>query len=354
MIGNDAFARALLSPEPHRVVQDTGPIPEADFADLLNARRVRRMSDYVKLSLAATMLACRDAGIDDIPAFAATCSALLGSMHGSANFSESYYRQIVREGIGGANPMLFAEGVPNAAAAHLSLMLSLKGPCQTVIGTRTAGLDALHLAAVRIASGEWDRAIVGAAEEYSSLVNAAYRQWGLHTELLPAAPFSGGPGGFVAGCGAVTFVLESERSLAARRAMPRGRILSSTGPIPLPNLSSRRGRDLVNSLGDVRHIVSSANGTWLDRLEAIAIGHRNSKQVSSLSGHLAETYSVMPLAAIAAVLLTGQMPPLLGAGIHSERVVSPMPRLPTPFAVLCSDYTGLLSAATIERGQRIE
>ena len=99
------------------------------------------MSDYVKLSLAATMLACRDAGIEDIPAFAANCSALLGSTHCSTNYSEAYYRQIVREGIALANPMLFAEGVPNAAAAHLSLMLGLKGPCQTIIGTRTAGLD---------------------------------------------------------------------------------------------------------------------------------------------------------------------------------------------------------------------
>src|SRR3569623_2131695 len=98
--------------------------------------------------------------------------------------------------------MLFAEGVPNAGAAHLSLMLGLKGPCQTIIGTRTAGLDALHLAVTRIAAGECDRAIVSAAEVYSPLVNAAYEHWGLHSDA-PAAPFSQKSGGFVAGCGAV-------------------------------------------------------------------------------------------------------------------------------------------------------
>ena len=209
MIGNEAFARAITSADARPVMRDSGPIAESEFIDLLNARRVRRMSDYVKLSLAAAMLACRDAGITDILAFAATCSALLGTTHGSSNFSEAYYRQIVREGILAANPMLFAEGVPNAGAAHLSLMLALKGPCQTIIGTRTAGLDALHLAATRIASGEWDRAIVSAAEEYSPLVNAAYEHWGLHSTSEPAAPFSGQSGGFVAGCGAVTLVLES-------------------------------------------------------------------------------------------------------------------------------------------------
>ena len=162
------------------------------------------------------MLACGDAGIADLPCFAATCSALLGSAHGSANYSETYYRQIIQEGIVGANPMLFAEGVPNAAAAHLSLMLSLKGPCQTIIGTRTAGLDALHLARTRIATGEWDRAIVGAAEESAPVVNEAYRPWALYKGCNPALPFSGDTSGFVAGCGAVTLVLESASSFEKR------------------------------------------------------------------------------------------------------------------------------------------
>ena len=64
-----------------------------------------------------------------------------------------------------ANPALFAEGVPNAAAAQLSLMFQVKGGCQTIIGSRTSGIDALWLASLRIASGEWDRAIVSAGEE---------------------------------------------------------------------------------------------------------------------------------------------------------------------------------------------
>ena len=69
----------------------------------------------------------------------------------------------------------------------------------------------------------------------------------------------------------------------------------------------------MKSLGEVEGILASANGTWLDRMEAIALRrHRHRNLVSSLAGHLAETYSVMPLAGIAAVLLTGRMPSLLG------------------------------------------
>lgn len=372
MVGNEAFARAITAAEPRRIIHDTGAIAEADYIDLLNARRVRRMSDYVKLSLAATILACRDAGITDIPAFAANCSALLGSTHCSTNYSEAYYEQIVREGIGAANPMLFAEGVPNAAAAHLSLMLALKGPCQTVIGTRTAGLDALHLASLRIAAGEWDRAIVGAAEEFSPVVNGAYRHWGLHTESDPAAPFSGsarrgmgsptvsstrnttggppvprGAGAFVAGCGAVTLVLESGKSLSERRANPRGQILNTTGPLPIARRGAALTHGALRLLGDAHHILSSANGTWLDRLETSAVCRRPGRFISSLSGYVAETHSVMPLAGIAAVLLTRQLPRLLGRNWPPDVPVLASSDTISQFAVLCSDYTGILSAAKV-------
>jgi 3-oxoacyl-[acyl-carrier-protein] synthase II len=343
MIGNDAFARALTAAEPRRVLRDTGPIPEADIIGLLNARRVRRMSDYVKLSLAATMLACQDAGISDLRGFAANCSALLGTMHGSTNYCEAYYRQIVDEGLALANPMLFAEGVPNAAAAHLSLMLSLKGPCQTIIGTRTAGLDALHLAALRIAGGEWDRAIVGAAEEYSALANSAFRHWGLHGDSDPAIPFSGRAGGFVAGCGAVSFVLESAQSLAQRGATARGKVVASTGPRPIPLHSAGLSRDALRIFDDEKCILTSANGTWLDRLEAAAIGRRDGRIISTLAGYVAETHSVTPLAGIAAVLLTRRMPMLLeGASVRGATDNDSVTR----FSIVASDYTRLVSAAT--------
>src|SRR4030095_10626820 len=120
---------------------DSGPIPEDKYIHLLNARRVRRMSEYVKLTLAATALALKDAKLES----AEDASAILGSTHGSADFSATYYREIVRQGLIGANPVLFAEGVPNAAAAHLSLMSSLKGGCQAIVGSRTSGVAAPHL-----------------------------------------------------------------------------------------------------------------------------------------------------------------------------------------------------------------
>ena len=320
-IGNEAWARQVREGN-QGLAHDTGGIPDSEILPLLNARRVRRMSDYVKLSLAAAVLCLRDAGVDDISTLAGRSAAILGSMHGSPNFSEPYYRQIVNEGIGTANPMLFAEGVPNAAAAHLSLMLGLKGPCQTIIGSRTAGLDALRLAAARIAAEDWDRALVGAAEEYSPVVNAAYGRWGLY-----------GPQGFVAGAGAVTFLVESRASVEARGGRIYGQVLRGAGATGRGGTIARATRKTWEQLGDAPLLIGSSNGTWIDRAESAAIAPADSTRVWSPYGLVAECFSVLPLAGIAAALLNAPAPELAGREFNS----------------IASDYAGAVSGIRIRQ-----
>lgn len=361
-VGNNAFIARLNEKSPAPVTQDTGPLGDEAIAHLLNARRVRRMSEYVKLSLAATALAYRDAAIDDPASFSETCSAILGSTHGSANYSADYYGQIVREGISAANPLLFAEGVPNAAAAHLSLMLSLKGACQTIIGSRTAGLDALRLAAARIAAGEWDRAVVSAGEEYCPLVNETYRHCGVYAGEDCGTPFGGG-NAFATGSGAVTLILESRASIVSRSSMsgggnPRGTVerCASAASFREKRAEVESVMRVLRDLGQPGAVISSANGTWIDRAEAAALRHGgssagNAATVSSIYGHLAETFSAGPLAAIAAVLLTGRIPALFGAGVSGLRTAGAMEETRS-FGVLCTDYTGLVSGCRVGVGER--
>jgi 3-oxoacyl-[acyl-carrier-protein] synthase II len=315
IVGNEAFVRRLAEPADRET--DNGNVAEADIANLLNARRVRRMSDYVKVSLAAAALCMRDAGLEDVPRFMESCAAILGTTHGSATYSEGYYRQIVNEGMAAANPMLFAEGVPNAAAAHLSLMLNLKGPCQTIIGSRTAGLDALRLAAMRISTGRWRSAIVSAAEEFCPIVNEAYRAAGLY-----------GPGGFVAGAGAVTFLLENPESIEARSAGRRGRIAASDGGLASSRQLPRLARRILRNLGPADLLVTCANGTWIDRITDAATSAGTRPEFFTPYRHIAECFSAMPLSGIAAVLLT---------------------RSCSRFNAMAVDYAGSLSGAAIER-----
>jgi 3-oxoacyl-(acyl-carrier-protein) synthase len=352
--GNDAFVARLSQAQEPCWSADTGAIPESHYLHLLNARRVRRMSEYVKLTLAATALALKDSKLDAVEKYGDTTSVILGSAHGSADFSATYYSEIVKQGLIGANPVLFAEGVPNSAAAHLSLMLALKGGCQTIIGSRTSGLDALHLAALRIRSGQWDRAIVGAGEEYNAIVNGAYGDCGLYAGAGGAGGgAAGGAGssadqrGFVTGSAAVTFVLESREAAAARGVTGRAVVLKNANFRGRPNESIESACRVLESLESPRAVLMSSSGTWVDRAEAAAIRRKIPSAVaSSLYGHAAEHFSASPLLGVAAALLTGRLPRMLQPlrEIRGADGSEPAER----FAAICTDFTGCVAGVLVE------
>lgn len=325
--GNEAFIKHLASPPNTLQTQ----IPESQYQHLLNARRVRRMSEYVKLSLAAANLACKDAGVAEHTDFLRECSVLLGTTHSSTNFATQYYRDLVSQGLIGANPTFFAEGVPNAAAAHLSLMLGIQGACQTIIGTRTAGLDALNLAVLRIAAGNWPSAIVGAAEEQSDVLNQAYRSCGLCASNETALPFTTEPG-FIAGAASVCFLLENTSLAQQQGRRIYGHIEASATAHRDPSHIPEAWCTILPQLRPPQQVLSSANATWIDRAEQSAIAREyRGVPITSLYGPIAESFSATALADIAAALL-GAFPP--------EN---------TRFTSLCTDYSGSVTATSFNR-----
>jgi 3-oxoacyl-[acyl-carrier-protein] synthase II len=326
-IGNDAFVRLLQSPPKATTMGDSGPIEDQAITHLINARRVRRLSSYVKYTLAAAGLAFTDAGVADVPAFCNASSVVLGTTHGSTGFSSDYYGQVVREGINAANPLLFAEGVPNAAAAHLSLMMSVKGACQTIIGSRTSGLDALRLATARISLGTWDRALVGAGEEYSDIISGIYRQCGGDEQPLSV------------GCGAVMLILESRESIESRGGRIRGRIDAVASAAP-GNINADEAQRVVCELGNVDELIRSESELAIDRMDARAFRQAAEQtaggNVSSLYGRVAECFSAGSLAGVAAALLNGG---INGAADGKPRSIG----------VVCTDVTGLVSGVRVSK-----
>ncbi|MEM1445044.1 MAG: beta-ketoacyl synthase N-terminal-like domain-containing protein [Planctomycetota bacterium] len=155
---------------------ETGKVEPSELKTAMPRSKSRRLSPLVRLSLKAAELAMQDARLDtetlpglDAPAHERP-ACLVASANGSASYALDYYKPLVEEGYRTANPLLFAEGVPNAASAHLSMFLKLHGPSQSIIGTHTSGLDALALATLRIATGRWTTALVCIAEEDHLLV----------------------------------------------------------------------------------------------------------------------------------------------------------------------------------------
>jgi hypothetical protein len=109
----------------------------------------------------------------------------------------------------------------------------------------------------------------------------------------------------------------------------------------------RAADQVLLELADPRLIVSSANGTWLDRVESDAArrsGRRAGREPAIFSpGECwAECFSAGPLAAIAAALLCDGLPGTAG----------PLP-MAEDFAALASDYNGLAAGTRIQREKSV-
>lgn len=300
IIGREAFYEFVAKSNGEQSLM-SGAIAEDSFAHLLNARRTRRMSAYSKLTLAAAQAACRDAGVHDHPEFLESCSAVLGTMNGASPFCEMYYGQIIREGLAAANPVLFAEGVPNAAAAHLSMMLGIRGGCQTLIGSRCSGLNALMIGSLRIREGNGSRMIVAAAEEFASVINDAYHACNL------TGPNRSENGIGPTASAAVSFVLESHRSALARGA----KILASIGRCAWWSSDGFRAvRHVIENLGNPPGVVCAYGRSNADQaLVREMKKHAFDTEVWSIADRVPETFSVGPLMALAGAMALNLDPP---------------------------------------------
>jgi len=312
-VGMEAFVQRLRQGRAASLPEVPAALRDSDYEHLLNARRVRRMSGYAKLMLAAAQEACARARLSGDTERLAATGAMLGTTHGAASFCHDYYSQVVRDGVLSANPVLFAEGVPNVGAAHLSLMLGLKGGCQTIIGTRTAGLDALRLAWLRVASGEVDRLIVGAAEESCAVVDEAYRHCGLRASETRGQAFRS-TDGFVNGPGAVAFVVESAASAQARGVMGLAAIDHAAAGGGSASALPKTLDQLLDQARPTDRWIASANATWLDAVEAAALERHGVTAIGTIYDIFGEVFSVSPLIGLAAVLSECDLPAAPGRG----------------------------------------
>jgi len=347
-VGVDALAKLMSTDAPPTLDSLGGPIPVEKYEHLLSARRTRRMSGYAKLCLAATADAYANAGITDPACFGETCSGVVGSMHGAAEYCHTYYRQIIDEGVNAANPMLFAEGVPNVASAHLATTFMLKGFCQTLIGTRTAGLEALQLATAKIRAGVWDRAVVCAADDYNEIVSRAYR------ELLPSPSF-------IDGGGAVALILESRTSAENRGADIYGRITRTVGRSIAgyaPRSAAALVRDTITELGELDALATSGTTSPIDRIETLGMRMARKRcsdttptPVTTMYGRLPELYAAGPLASLAGLLCSRKCWPATDTPPSTRQKNSIKRSMEPPLnraGVLCSDFFGSVCGVALE------
>ncbi|MBN2712158.1 MAG: hypothetical protein JXR97_06935 [Planctomycetes bacterium] len=173
-------------------------------------------------ALASARMALEDGGVGlPVPEESEKTGFCFGTMWGCAESMEKFFEPVAQGKGKRASSLVFSHSYPNCPTSFTCIELGLRGYSTSFAGSPLAGLWALRSAFDAVASGACGRVVAGAADALSHIrfSNAEANQTLPATAgLTPPAP--GGKGwdlwSRVPGEGAVSLLLESDESLAAR------------------------------------------------------------------------------------------------------------------------------------------
>lgn len=122
-------------------------------------------------------------------------------------------------------PTLFLAQLSNLLAGNIAIVHGVTGSSRTFMGEEAAGVDAARIALARIAAGQSDIALIGAAqngERKDLLMLYEFSDFNLKNKYAPVWQRDGG--GFALGSGGVFLVIESKEHAQARGAKPYAKL----------------------------------------------------------------------------------------------------------------------------------
>ena len=202
-----------------------------DAGDCMPSRLYRRMSRISKMTVAASIEAVADSGLDLDGLDRERVAVVVGTAYGASSHVEAFFVSLLQDGPRGAQPFLFPETVPNAPASHVAMYYSITGPnstfCQNAISGETAIQYACNLLNQKIV----DVALVAGAEELSAILYQCYHAVGTLNPVIAATDAQAIPhagGGLVLGEGAGMLVMERADFASERGARPYGFVRAVT------------------------------------------------------------------------------------------------------------------------------
>ena len=241
-------------------------VPESTLTALAPHPRLRRASVISRFAAAAGLEALQTAGVKIDSQSAERIALVFAISNGGVIYTKRFYRDIVEAGAQSASPLLFPETVFNAPASHLAAILGITGTTYTLVGDSAVGLLAIKMADDLMASEALDYCLVVGAEEADWILCDAYRRWRLLRLAPPIEPFNKKERGMILseGAGAV--------------------LLARDGPVVIecthPGMCYQRRseaeqvlKQILYDLGqmEIDFVISSANGTFIDRAECQAL-----------------------------------------------------------------------------------
>jgi len=194
-------------------------VDEPTLSSLIDRDAARRLSRICRLTLAACVLAVRDAGVASGPGL----GIVIGSEYGDFTSSRDFVHGFLRRGPGGLSPMIFPNTVMNTMAAVAAIAIGARAPSVTVNQPTLAGDLAVARGARLIADGRASAVVAGGVDELFQEVYQRLSEMGALSPMRGHAPegcrpFAADHNGPVLGEGATFLVLEEREAARARRA----------------------------------------------------------------------------------------------------------------------------------------
>ena len=264
LAGNEASATTLSEEFADRVYS-AFRVPESALKGISHPR-LRRASAISRFAAAAALHALESAGLKLDSQIAERIALVFAISNGGVIYTKRFYRDIVNTGAQAASPLLFPETVFNAPASHLAAILGLTGATYTLVGDGAVGLAAIKMAEELMQNEALDYSLVVGTEEIDWLLCDAYRRWRLLRSAPPIEPYSKQNHGIILSEGAGAIVL-------ARNGFVRIEYAHSGGCFARRGQAEEILKGILRDLGQAQidFVISSANGTFIDRAESHAL-----------------------------------------------------------------------------------
>jgi 3-oxoacyl-[acyl-carrier-protein] synthase II len=191
-----------------------------DPTQYMPRKEARRLARATQFSLAASMQAMADAGLEPFAelalqnGMAQRSGVLLGTSYGGFSAAEYAIRDYHDRGLSRVNPFALAASLPNMVTSHVCLHYNIQGYTNTICTACASGTQAIGEAAEVIRRGKTDLMLAGGVEGVITEVVlagfTAMRAISTRNDDPAGAcrPFDAERDGFVIGEGAAVFVLE--------------------------------------------------------------------------------------------------------------------------------------------------
>ncbi len=236
----------------------------------------------------------------------------------------------------GLRPTLFLAQLSNLLAGNIAIVHGVTGSSRTFMGEEAAGVDAVRIALARIAAGQSDIALVGAAqngERKDLLMLYEFGNFNLKDKFSPIWERPDDKAGFALGSGGAFLVIESKEHAQARGAKPFARLKG----VAADHARRKADGDVTQTLERLwtelaprkdAAVITGASGTKdaTAQERAFLEAHRGApvRATGTAFGHLMEAQFPLGLALAALSLSKGALfPPHDSSGMEIETTAAP-------------------------------